>query len=94
MTALALLQHGEYVGVRQLRGALTRYMHSPRKAFFVTEHGKPKKVLVSYDCFMELLEAIENLKDKVLLQMVVESRKAQQEGRSVPLGNLKHELGL
>lgn len=92
MSSLSLLQHGEYVGIRELRGALTKYVHNRKKTFFVTEHGKPKKVLVPYELFLELLEVIEDLKDKVLLQMAAESRKAQNQGKSVRLGNLRREL--
>lgn len=94
MTAFTLLQNGEYVGVRELRNSLTHYVHAPKKTYFVTEHGKPKKVLVSYDLFMEMLGLVDEMKDKMLLKMVAESRAAQRKGKSVPLGNLRKELGL
>ena len=91
MSALALVQAGEYIGARQLRGRLSEVIKS-KKPFFVTEHGKPVKAMISYADFLELLEAVEELKDRFLVREVARGRLEYGKERFKPLSSLKKLL--
>ena len=92
MGALALVRKGEYIGARELRQRLSQVIRS-EKPFFVTEHGKPVKVMVSYAAFLELLEAVEELRDNFLVREVAQGRTEYGKGAFKPLGSLKRLLG-
>ncbi len=79
MGALALVKAGEYIGARQLRQRLAQVMKS-EKPFFVTEHGKPVKVMIPYAKFLELLEAVDELKDNFLIREVTQGRREYAAG--------------
>ena len=92
MSALTMVRKGEYIGARELRQRLSQVIRSD-KPFFVTEHGKPVKVMVSYAAFLELLEAVEELKDNFLVREVSQGRVEYRKGSFKPLSSLKRLLG-
>ena len=91
MTAIGFVKGGKYVGVRELRTNLAKVLKS-RQAYFVTDHGKPVKAMIPYEVLLELLEIMEELKDKTLVQEVAQSRKEYQQGGWVPASRLKKKL--
>lgn len=91
MTAIGFVREGKYVGVRELRTNLAKVLKS-RQAYFVTDHGKPVKAMVPYEVLLELLELLEELKDKTLLHEVAQGRKEYQEGGWIPASRLRKQL--
>jgi len=91
MSALTLVKTGEYIGARQLRQRLAQVIRS-EKPFFVTEHGKPVKVLLPYAKFLELLEAVEELKDNFLIREVAQGRREYAAGKFKPIHSLRKLL--
>ena len=91
MTAIGFVKEGKYVGVRELRANLAKVLKS-RQAYFVTDHGKPVKAMIPYEVLLELLEIMDELKDKTLVQKVAQGRKEYQQGGWVPVSRLKKQL--
>jgi len=91
MTAIGFVKEGKYVGVRELRTNLAKVLKS-RQAYFVTDHGKPVKAMISYEVLLELLEILEELKDKTLLREVALGREEYRKGGWVPVSRLKKQL--
>ena len=91
MTAIGLVREGKYVGVRELRENLSRMIKS-QGAFFVTEHGKPVKAMIPYGTLLELLDLLEELKDKTLIQEIAEARREYRKGGWIPVERLKKRL--
>jgi len=83
MTPIGLVREGEHIGVRELRENLSHVLKS-RKTYFVTDHGKPVRAVLPYEVFLELLEVLEELKDKKLMQNVAQGREEYQKGGWVP----------
>ena len=91
MTAIGFVREGKYVGVRELRGNLAKMLKS-RQSYFVTDHGKPVKAMIPYEVLLELLEILDELKDKTLTQEVARGRKEYAAGGWVPASRLKNKL--
>lgn len=91
MTTAGMLKEGKHIGVRKLRENLSRVLASP-KPYFVTDHGKPVSAVLPYEVFLELLEVLEELKDKTLIQEIAQGRKESREGGWVPLSRLRRSL--
>ena len=91
MTAIGVVKNGKHIGVRELRGNLSQVIKS-KQAYFVTEHGKPVKAMIPYSALLELLELLEELKDKTLMQEIAQGRKEYQEGGWIPASRLKKQL--
>lgn len=91
MTAIGFVKEGKYVGTRELRANLAKVLKS-RQAYFVTDHGKPVKAMIPYDVLLELLEILEELKDKALIQEVAEGRQEYAAGGWIPVSRLKKKL--
>ena len=88
MTAIGFVKDGKYVGARELRTNLAKVLKS-RQAYFVTDHGKPVKAMIPYEALLELLEIVEELKDKALIQEVARGRKEYEQDGWVPASRLK-----
>jgi antitoxin (DNA-binding transcriptional repressor) of toxin-antitoxin stability system len=91
MTAIGFVKEGKYVGARELRENLSKVLKS-RQSYFVTDHGRPVKAMIAYDVLLELLEILEELKDKALIQEVAEGRKEYLKGGWIPASRLKKQL--
>ena len=91
MTVMGLVREGMHIGVRQLRENLARVLKSPR-TYFVTDHGKPVRAVLSYPVLLELLEMLEELKDKNLVREVAQGRDEYRSGGWVPAKRLKKSL--
>ena len=93
MTVMGLVREGMHIGVRELRENLARVLKSPR-TYFVTDHGKPVRAVLSYPVLLELLEMLEELKDKNLIREVSQGRDEYRKGGWVPAGRLRKQASL
>ena len=79
MTLTASLLKATHVGVRDLRNHLARMLHSS-KPLIVTEHGRPRRVILPYDTVVGIVETLGELDDKQLAESVRLSRRARRMG--------------
>lgn len=91
MTMMGLVKEGRHIGIRELRENLASVVKSPR-TYFVTDHGKPVRAVLSYPVLLELLEMLEEFKDKNLIQEVARGREEYRAGGWVPAKRLKKAL--
>ena len=91
MNVTRIIREGKYIGTRRLRENLSSILKS-RRSFFVTDNGEPVKVLVPYGVFLELLEILEELKDRSLLREIAKGRKEYQRGGWVSVGKRRKRL--
>ena len=85
-------QKAKRITVPSLRKNLSRVFKSSQ-TYFVTEKGKPAKVLIPYDSLFEFLEILEELDDKTLLRQVAQGRKEYQKGREwIPVSRLFNQI--
>ena len=87
------LLHGDYIGVKELRQRIAYFLRSDRPRI-VTEHGKPRAVLIAYDKVVELIEILEELRDRKLMRDIERARKAYRKGGGVALSQLAKDLNL
>ena len=91
MSSISLVREGEHIGIRELRQNLPKVLHG-RRTYFVTDHGKPVRVMLPYEVFLELLEILDELKDKALMQEIAQGRVEYQRGGWIPIARLKRSL--
>ena len=91
MAAISLMRQGKYIGVRDLRANLAKVMQS-KDAYFVTDHGKPLRAVLNYETLLELLDLVDELKDRELIRAVKESRAEYGKGGWVSVTRLKKKL--
>ncbi len=58
-------------------GALMAELETQRVPFYVTQHGKPKAVLTSYDEYEALLQKLEDLEDLLAMKESLEAPKEE-----------------
>lgn len=92
-TASSLLRKAKPVNVREAQAQLSRLIHS-KSPSMVLSHGKPVSFLVPYEEMLDLLELIDELKDKKLLQEIARARAEYSQGKSVPAERLFRKMGL
>jgi PHD/YefM family antitoxin component YafN of YafNO toxin-antitoxin module len=78
--------------VREAQAKLSRLVESKSPAI-ITSHGIPKSFLISYDDMLEILEVLEELKDKRLIEEIARARKEYEEGLFVPVERVFKKLG-
>ena len=91
MTVMGFVKDGMHIGVRELRENLAQVLKSPR-TYFITDHGKPVRAVLSYPVLLELLEMLEELKDQNLIREVSQGREEYRAGGWVPAKRLKKTL--
>ena len=77
-TAIDLLKAPRY-GIRDFRNRLSQRIKS-KKAMIIVDRDEPKKVIVDYNEFVQILEFIEDVQDKEVLQLIHEGRSAIEHG--------------
>ncbi len=92
ITARSLLRKAKPVGVREAQATLSRLVESSEPAV-ITSHGEPKCFLISYDDMLEILDVLEELKDKRLIEEIASARREYEEDLSVPAERLFKKLG-
>ena len=79
MTLAASILNAPHIGVRELKNHLSQKLRT-LKPIVVTEHGRPKRVILPYEVMVEIAETLEEMEDKALAGLVKLSRRARQEG--------------
>ena len=79
MTLGKALLKARTIGVRNFRNKLSRLIHT-HEMFVVTEHGSPTSVLLPYNDVLEIVDILDELRDKDTLKAVAEGRKAVGRG--------------
>jgi len=75
MTLGNALLKAKSIGVRNFRDKVSRLIHT-HEIFVVTEHGSPTSVLLPYDDVLEIVDVLDELRDKDALKAVAQGRKA------------------
>ena len=92
MTVATALLNAKYIGVRELREHLSKRLKGS-KVIVVTEHGAPTKVILSYRDVVELIETLDELRDRAAIQSVQEGRKAIRAGaEGIPVNRLFNQI--
>lgn len=79
VTLTTSLLKAPHVGVRDFRTNLSKMLHSS-KPLIVTDHGRPKRVVLPYEVIVGIAETLGELDDKELAESVRLSRKAREKG--------------
>lgn len=82
MSTKTLLKEAKPVNVREAQAKLSKLISS-KEPSLVLSHGKPVSFLIPYDEMLDLLDLIDELKDKLLLEQIAEARKAYIQGEEV-----------
>ncbi len=93
MTTTSLLRKAKPVNVREAQATLSKLIRS-KSTSMVLSHGKPVSVLVPYEEMLDLLETLDELKDKRLLQEIARARAEYGQGKAVPAERLFRKMGL
>ncbi|MFH1956895.1 MAG: hypothetical protein ABIJ15_00275 [bacterium] len=85
--AIGLLK-SEYVGIRELRENISRFF-SKDKPLIVTDHGSPKKIIISFSDMVELLEIMDEISDPETIAAVMKARGSITAGsKGIPVSKL------
>lgn len=85
--------HAQYMGVRELKNNLPKVLHS-HKAIIATQHGKPTYFLLPYEDMVEIVEILQEVKDKELLRLIKSGRNSYAKSGWKPVSNLWKKLGI
>lgn len=89
MTLTKELLRAKHIGVRELGRNVSGFMKS-KSVVIVEVKGQKNKVIISQDDLLDLIELLDNLQDKELLELVRESRAAVASGeKEVPVENAR-----
>ena len=92
MTFEAALLRADHVGIRELREHLSDQLKR-KQPLIVTERGVPKKVILSYQDVLDLIEALHELQDQELVALVREGRAAVRRGaKGIPVKRLFQKI--
>ena len=79
MTLGKALLKARTVGVRNFRNKISRFIKS-HEMFVVTEHGSPASVLLPYEDVLEIVDVLDELRDKKAVEAVLHGRKSVAKG--------------
>ncbi len=82
MSASNLLRNVKPVNLREARGQLSKLIRSKELSVFLSK-GKPVSFLVPYEDMLDLVETLDQLQDKKLLQEITRARKEYAQGKAV-----------
>jgi hypothetical protein len=83
-----------HIGVRELREHLSQKLNS-NKTLIVTDHGQPKKVIISYENMLELVDIVDELQDRETLKTVLEGKAViSDKSKGIPVSKLFQKLRL
>jgi len=68
-------------------------VQKPGKYYTITEKGRPKMVIMSYEAFDNLMDDLEIMSDPDLLKRIEEAEAEIERGNYVTWDELKKELG-
>lgn len=84
------------VSLTQLRPKFPQILDRVSKYFdryIITRHGKPEAVVLAEEDYESLLETLEILSDKKLMQEIKKSLADLKAGRSIPFEKIKAKYG-
>ncbi len=93
MNSTNLLRNAKPVNVREAQAQLSKLIRS-KSPSIVLSHGKPVSFLVPYDDMLDVVEALDELKDQLLLKEMEDARTDYARGEAVPADRLFKKLGL
>ena len=93
MGASSLLRKAKPVNVREAQAQLSKLIRS-KSPSMVLSHGKPVSFLVPYEDFLDLVETLDELKDKKLLGEIEKARAEYKQGKSASVERLFKKMGL
>lgn len=93
MGASSLLRKAKPVNVREAQAQLSKLIRS-KSPSMVLSHGKPVSFLVPYEDMLDLVETLDELKDKKLLGEIERARGEYAQGKQIPAERLFKKLGL
>jgi antitoxin (DNA-binding transcriptional repressor) of toxin-antitoxin stability system len=93
VTTKSILRQSKPVNVREAQATLSRLIRSKNPSL-VLSHGKPVCFLVPYEEMLDLLEMLDDLKDRKLLEEIARARSEYTEGKAVPVERLFRKMGL
>jgi antitoxin (DNA-binding transcriptional repressor) of toxin-antitoxin stability system len=93
MSSSSLLRKAKPVNVREAQAHLSKLIRS-KSPSMVLSHGKPVSFLVPYEDMLDLVEALDELKDKKLLGEIERARTEYAQGKAVPVERLFKKMGL
>ncbi|NGZ09818.1 MAG: type II toxin-antitoxin system Phd/YefM family antitoxin [Nitrospira sp. LK70] len=93
MSASSLLRNAKPVNVREAQARLSKLIRS-KSPSMVLSHGKPVSFLVPYEDMLDLIETLDELKDKKLLGEIERTRAEYTQGKPVPAERLFKKMGL
>jgi antitoxin (DNA-binding transcriptional repressor) of toxin-antitoxin stability system len=93
VTTKSILRQSKPVNVREAQAGLSRLIRS-KKPSLVLSHGKPVSFLVPYEEMLDLLDMLDDLKDRKLLEEIARARSEYAGGKEVPAEKLFRKMGL
>jgi len=93
MSSVTLLRKAKPVNVREAQAQLSKLIRS-KSPSMVLSHGKPVSFLVPYEDMLDLVESLEELKDRKLLGEIARARAEYAQGKAVPAERLFKKMGL
>lgn len=79
MTIGTALLHAKSIGIRNFRDKISQLIKK-HQIFIVTEHGSPASVLLPYEDMLEIVDILDELKDRRALKIIAEGRRAIRRG--------------
>jgi antitoxin (DNA-binding transcriptional repressor) of toxin-antitoxin stability system len=93
MSVINLLRKAKPVNVREAQAQLSKLIKS-KSPSMVLSHGKPVSFLVPYEDMLDLVELLDELKDKKILGEIEQARKDYTQGKAVPAERLFKKIGV
>lgn len=93
MNSANLLRKAKPVNVREAQAQLSKLIRSKAPSM-VLSHGKPVSFLVPYETMLDLIDTLDELKDKKLLGEIERARTDYTQGKAVPAERLLKKMGL
>ena len=79
MSISRALLKAKTIGIRKFRDKLSKLMKT-HEMFVVTEHGHPTSVVLPYNDIMEIVDILDELRDKNAIKAVTSGRKSISSG--------------
>ncbi|MBI4001471.1 MAG: hypothetical protein HY348_06780 [Nitrospira defluvii] len=93
MNATNLLRKAKPVNVREAQAQLSKLIRSKFPSM-VLSHGKPVSFLVPYEDMLNLVDTLDELKDKKLMGEIERGRTEYVQGKEVSAERLFKKMGL
>ena len=93
MSVNNLLRKAKPVNVREAQAQLSKLIKS-KSPSMVLSHGKPVSFLVPYEDMLDLVETLDELKDRKLLGKIELARKDYMQEKAVPAERLFRKMGV